>query len=46
MLTNVEALAEGEGNVEYQCYGYGSFDCPNGTKVAMVFWPLSLIETE
>lgn len=46
MLANVDALAEGEENYEYMCFGSGSFDCPNGSKVAYVVWPMSLEEIE
>lgn len=46
MLSNVDALAEGETYYKYKCYGTGSVDCPNGSKVACVAWPLSFLETE
>lgn len=37
MLENIEALASGEGGMEYRCVGTGSVDCPyNHVKVYFV----------
>lgn len=41
-LQNIEALAYGEGMGLYACYGRGSVDCPNGTKVEIYANNLSL----
>ncbi|HBC39432.1 NVEALA domain-containing protein [Petrimonas sulfuriphila] len=37
VLSNIEALASGEDNQIYQCFGIGSLDCPQiSTKVAFI----------
>lgn len=42
MLSNVEALAAGEGTVPIYCLGVGSVDCPMGGKVRKVVIGYSL----
>ncbi len=42
LLENIEALANGETGENWVCVGYGSVDCPNGTKVEKVFINFSL----
>lgn len=42
-LQNIEALAAGEGGFgDFVCYGSGTVDCPNGTKVEIYIGNLSL----
>lgn len=42
MLSNVEALAAGEGTVPIYCLGVGSVDCPMGGKVRKIVIGYSL----
>jgi hypothetical protein len=35
-FSNIEVLASGEGGSTAYCYGYGSIDCPSGTKAEYV----------
>ena len=41
-LDNVEALAAGEGLTQWHCFGSGTLDCPNGTKVKYIIDDYSL----
>lgn len=43
-LANVEALAAGENGdtMRYDCYGYGTVDCPDGSKAELVIKTYSL----
>lgn len=36
LVENIQALASGESNTHYFCYGTGSLDCPNGSKAEIV----------
>lgn len=46
LLDNIEALASDESPLHHFCYGTGSVDCPNGSKVEFVRTNLSLDDYE
>lgn len=45
LFENIEALANGEDDDNYNCIGAGTVDCPNGDQVSkIIYFSLPIIE--